>query len=352
MASAASGAAATWLQIRAGLRKNWLLTTRNKKELRVEATQTILLLLGVLFFSSLFSNDQRGDQLAFRPSTVYSLRPAALGGNVIGLAVQNGTCTPQLLSAVRAAASALPVSSVLCFPSPAAMEDRAVERNDVLAGFVLPSADPVEDAIQGRLSVVLRTNHTLLGNAPYGDAFTPAPYVSQLRSSLRGPAPSVFGGTFTALQAMLGEALLQLAADAREATSGERPWPNTTRALNLAVQQFPVPAHSLNLASNALRTLLPIYLTMIFSYQVCSARAHVPAVPCAVRSSPSPFPCPASLVPAAHAGGEGGQVKGAPTHDRPLARRVLALLDPRRRPQKPLPCRRLFRRPTQHCAAG
>lgn len=153
-----------------------------------------------------------------------------------------------------------------------------------------PDADPLACPLQGRLNVVLRTNHTLLGTAPYGSAFTSAPYVSQLSWSLYGPAPSAFEGTFTALQAILGEALLQMAADAHEAAGGERPWPNTTRALNLAVQQFPVPAHSLNLGSNTLRALLPIYLTMLFSYQVCPTDRGFLVLPALHAHSLHPLP--------------------------------------------------------------
>lgn len=254
-------------QLRAGAQKNWLLTVRNRRELQGEILQTVLL-LGVLFlFASLFTNTHVGDQTGFGSTRVSFPAASDVDGKIVGLAVEQGPCPGAALDHM-AAASSLPRSSFICFDSPGDMESRAVERADVFAGFVLRSSDPVGDAMQGRLHAVLRVNHTLLGNAPYADAFTAAPFASQINLGLYGPAPSAFAGVFASLQALLGEALLQLAADAREATSGVRPFSNASSALKLYVQQFPVPAHSFNLAASTLRLIVPIYLTMIFAYQV------------------------------------------------------------------------------------
>lgn len=289
------------IQLRAILRKNWLLTQRNRRDLAREVLWPIVLLAVLVVMRSSFSNVQHPEvlvQLAERPvvrvrdvqgrvrvcrALQAPPRPFDIGMQVIGVAAATGEECPPILrtitenmaavrpllppSASRACASParrqhredeFVDSTFQCFNSSAALQRYALDTQRVFAGVVFHQPSLLTAGVPAdTIAYSIRLNHTTMPaitSDPPVLASDPADYPSS-----PDPRAQQFSPEFLTVQRAVDAALIRVLTGTPEVNITQ--W----------VRQFPWPAYSDDLATVAMSSILPMYLVLIFSLQVRAA---------------------------------------------------------------------------------
>ena len=263
-------------QFKAMMRKNVLLTKRNVRDLLREIIipcvyLTIMIIIRHVFVDELYepkhdypvsevhswhSVEQVANWAARAMSTEYS---NSSDGLTIAYAHETETCGYEPMESVIKAVEAqaflrLPFT---CFNSSMDMETQEMKSGNIFFGVVfesLPELPPASliDPVRYRV----RLNHTL---APAVGDLTDAAGSSAFTLP-QGNITAQFGsGLFLAAQHAVGEGVLSVFGD------------GTSSLPPLRTQQAPTPKYSIPTGTDVLHFIVPVWMTVLFTLQVCSS---------------------------------------------------------------------------------
>jgi len=249
-----------FVQLKALLRKNFLLTKRRRKDLIREIMTTFLLLFVLVYMTSIFEEEVHSKNLSL-PANLLSLRSGDFSiasldalrksNGTIAIAPCNSTKSVQAYLAQHYPQFCQQNKSCIslnwnCFASASEMIAHATSYANLFAGVEFDS--------------VSNANFTIYMNK------SQVPYPSSNFRDISGPSnvpsTSFIESGFLALQSAVQEAVIF--------ASGK-----TIDVYELQTQQFPEAAYSFNPGTSVFKFLLPIYFMLIFGIQIRTGLAAV-----------------------------------------------------------------------------
>jgi hypothetical protein len=249
--------AAVAVQVRAVVKKNFLLLKRNRKTFFRDSCVPLFHLGVLILLATFFKNldaPEKLDQVEYTLEAAFPFH----GSRIVGFTTSTprSACAPFVNRVIRSAEMAGAASGgpgLRCYNSVAALNLDARRRGTMAAAVIFDDVNQIDSPSNQTLKFTIKLNHTAVGNLARVNFSNPA----------QGPSSAgevYISSGFVAVQHIVQEAVLASYGN----SSGL-----SFESVN--IRKFPTAAYVQNTRVAVLSVLGPLYMVFVFSQQVCSS---------------------------------------------------------------------------------